>query len=78
MFIGLLILTIALLVQRDQVVAWATENMEENNKSSIDEIHRIMTENLKVTSYNNAKNYIYILIIKKRCMFFLALVVSIS
>ena len=59
MFIGLLILTIALLVQRDQVVAWATENMEENNKSSIDEIHRIMTENLKVTSYNNAKT-IYI------------------
>ena len=51
LFLAMLILTVALLVQRDQVVSWATENMEEDNKSSIDEMQRIITENLKETSY---------------------------
>ena len=52
LFLAMLILTVALLVQRDQVVSWATENMDDDNKSSIDEMQRIITENLKETSYS--------------------------
>ena len=51
LFISEFILTIALLVNRDELIQWATDNSDNETQSDIQEMEKLMNENLKITSY---------------------------
>ena len=51
LFLSEFLLTIALLVNKDEVVEWATENADSETKEDIQEMEKLMSNNIKTTSY---------------------------
>ena len=46
-----MILTVALLVERETVIAWAMDNSDNETQESIEEIRALMEKHIKTTSY---------------------------